>query len=247
MCSTPFDVIGYRQGHNLWKNSLGIFGESPLRIVLYVDGSSCRRFQPQPRDKWEERMIDSTRTSRKTLIMEFCQAEARRHQQEPDDIQSEVYARMWAILELPPVDQEESDRWRAQVIRVAAGLRKREQRAQRKESPTTPEQREDDNTRKREQRAPRKGSLSKPVVWERSASAVDQPEFAAEFNEGIAAIGSDAGPIDSLVLDYLLGKQPSAKQSDIARELGVSPKTISKHKVRLENRILAHTRSKDDA
>jgi Winged helix-turn-helix DNA-binding len=149
--------------------------------------------------------------------MEFCQAEARRHRQDSDDIRSEVYARMWAILELPPVDQEEGDRWRTQVTRIAAGLRKREQRAH------------------------RKGAPSKPVAWERSASAVDQPEFAAEFNEGIAAIRSDAGLIDSLVLDYLLGKQPSAKQSDIARELGISPKTVSKHKVQLEKRLLSFT------
>ena len=220
---------------------LGFLENPPCRIVLHIDDSSCNEMQLQPRDKKEERMIDSTSTRRKTLIMEFCQVEARRHRQDSDDIQSEIYARMWAILERPPVDQEESDRWRDHVIRVAAGLRKREQRAQRKESPTTSEQREDDNTRKREQRTPRKGGPSKPVAFERSASAFDQPEFAAEFNEGIAAIRSDAGTIDSLVLDYLLGKQPSAKQSDIARELGISPKTVSKHKVQLEKRLLSLT------
>ena len=162
-------------------------------------------------------MVNSTSTSRKTLIEEFCQAEARRHRQDSDDIRSELYAGMWAILELYPVDQEEVDHWRTQVVRVAAKLRKREQRAR------------------------RKGPQSKPVVWEQSASAVDQPEFAAEFNEGIAEIRSDAGPIDSLVLDYLLGKEPSAKQSDIARELGISPKTVSKHKVQLEKRLRSLT------
>ena len=168
-------------------------------------------------------MIEESNLDRRALIKDLCGVEARRNRLEPNDLESEVYLRIWEFVNASLGNESVKEQWRSHVRRTAQALRKREQRAR------------------------RKGPPAAATTWERVASAFDQPEYVAQFNEGIEAIRSNAGPIDLCLLDSLFGRGLCCKQKDIAVELGISPKTVSKHKVQLEKRLRESTGAQRNA